>query len=318
MRKFKTFYCLIIIAAFLFSCKSGNNEQQSLHVIHAGSLTYPVHKINKAFENENPGINIYSEAWGSKAGARRIIDLRNPADVFLSADYMVIENMLIPEHASWYIKFAANEMAIVYTEKSNYADEITAQNWYEILLRDDVYIGRSSPDHDPCGVRAVFTCQLAERYYNEVGLAEQLLSKDKKNIRPKETDLIAMLESGHIDYIFLYRSVAEQHKLKHLILPDSINLSNPELDNWYANAGTTTLGSAPGETIEETGQSMIYGLTIPHKSENKELAQKYIEFVLKKEKGLRIMEESGQAGVVPAYTSYYNKLPEGLKKYALD
>ncbi|MFW5792860.1 MAG: extracellular solute-binding protein [Bacteroidota bacterium] len=317
MKNIKIYFVISIIAMLLSSCNN-RQETQTLHVIHAGSLTHPVHKISKAFEEENPGIKVLSEAWGSKAGARRIIELDNPADVFLSADYMVIENMLIPEHADWYINFASNEMSIVYTNKSKYSDQITTDNWYKVLLKEDVSMGRSNPEHDPCGVRAVFTCQLAEKYYNEDELSTALLSKDTKNIRPKETDLIAMLESGHIDYIFLYRSVAEQHKLEYITLPDSVNLGNPELDDWYSNANTITLGSAPGETIKEIGQSMIYGLTIPNKTQNPSLAEKFVKFVLEKEKGLKILEESGQAGIVPAYTSHYDRLPEGLKKYAVE
>ena len=286
---------LSLIVSILYSCNTGGSgDSDTLHVIHAGSLTYPVHKMARAFEAENPGVKVLTEAWGSKAGARRVIELENPADIFLSADYMVIENMLIPEHASINIKFARNEMAIVFTERSRYQEEITRDNWYEIMLKPDVSIGRSNPDHDPCGVRAVFTSKLAEIHYNKEGLAERLLSKDRQNIRPKETDLLALLETAHIDYIFLYLSVALQHNLKYLILPDEINLGNPDLDEWYSQVSTKTMGSAPGETITETGHSMVYGLTIPFRAENKQLAEKFKYFVLAKEKGQKILKESGQ------------------------
>jgi len=45
--------------------------------------------------------------------------------------------------------------------------------------------------------------------------------------------LVVLLESGELDYIFLYRSVAEQHKLKFLALPDKINLKKSELEKFY-------------------------------------------------------------------------------------
>ncbi len=289
----------------------------TLHIIHAGSLTYPVHRISEAFGAEHPNVRILTEAWGSKAGARRVMEIETPCDLYLSADYMVIENMLIPDHASWNIKFAANEMAIVYTAKSRYASEINQQNWYEILLRPDVQIGRSNPDHDPCGVRAVFTAKLAGIYYNDETLPNRLLDKDRRNIRPKETDLIALLESGHIDYIFLYRSVAQQHNLPYLRLPAKLSLGDPELEEWYGQVSTVTLGATPGSTITETGQSMVYGLTIPHKARNIELAEAFAAFLLDSEKGLKILEELGQPGVVPAPTPYYNILPESLKRFAI-
>ncbi|MFO7999211.1 MAG: extracellular solute-binding protein [Bacteroidales bacterium] len=292
---------LIFMALALPSCKPSSQgekeDQQVLHIIHAGSLTYPVKRMSEAFREENPGVSILTEAWGSKAGARRVMELETPCDVFLSADYTVIENMLIPEHASWYRPFASNEMAIVYTETSRYAKEISTENWYDILLRPDVGMGRSDPDQDPCGVRAIFTAQLAEIFYKERGLAERLLEKDRRNIRPKETDLIALLESGHIDYIFLYLSVAKQHKLPHLRLPPELNLGDPGLSDWYGQVSTQTLGAKPGSAITETGQPMVYGLTIPHKSKNPNLARDFVDFVLNPEKGGKILEESGQPGI---------------------
>ncbi len=290
---------LLLVFIFMMGCgqQRARDDKTTLHIIHAGSLTLPLHHISRAFEKEHPEVRILSEAWGSKAGARRIIDMDNPADVFLSADYMVIENMLIPDHASCYLPFATNEMAIVYTDKSKFADEISTENWMDILLRPEVKYGRSNPDHDPCGVRSVFTIKLAEIKYDRPGFAETILNKDKENIRPKETDLIALLELGQLDYIFLYRSVAVQHGLRYLELPDSLSMGSFALNDWYRNAKTETLGTRPGETITEFGEAMVYGLTIPHKSKNMEWAKRFVEFVIDPEKGAAILQELGQGPV---------------------
>lgn len=293
-----------------------DQHQQTLHIIHAGSLTCPVKMISQAFQKEYPDVTILSEAWGSKAGARRIMEIETPCDIYLSADYSVIEQMLIPDHAEWYIKFAANEMAIVYTEKSKFADKINQQNWYEILLHPDVHLARSNPDHDPCGVRAVFTAKLAELFYKKEGLAEMLLQKNLDNIRPKETDLIALLESGHVDYIFLYRSVAQQHHLPYVQLPDELNQGNPLMEKWYAGVSTETLGAKPGTCIVEKGKSMVYGLTIPKKSKNRHLAENYLVFLLDSNKGMKILEDSGQPSVVPSYSPFFDKIPPSLQKFA--
>ena len=318
----KSSIMLLFALLFLVSCggpgrdKAEGSSNNVLHIIHAGSLTYPVKVISDAFREEHPEVEIRTEAWGSKAGARRVTDLETPADLFLSADYMVIVNMLIPEHASWYMSFAANEMSVVYTTKSAFADQISWQNWHEILLRPGVESGRSNPDHDPCGVRTIFTAKLAEKHYELPGLADQLLEKSGKNIRPKETDLIALLESGHLDYIFLYKSVAKQHKLQYVELPPEINLGQPTLNKWYSQVHTESLGNRPGETIIETGKAMEYGLTIPKKSSNPVLAASFVEFVMKKEKGQRIFDSLGQPPLAPAPSQYYDHIPVSLKKYA--
>ncbi|MFO7978310.1 MAG: extracellular solute-binding protein [Bacteroidales bacterium] len=316
MRLFITLMSLLLLIG---GCTSNRNQEENpvLHVIHAGSLSLPVKKIVDAYQQQHPGTEILTEAWGSKAGARRIMEINTPADVFLSADYQVINQMLIPDHASWYLPFASNEMAIVYSHDSRYASEINQQNWHQILLRQDVNIGRSNPDHDPCGIRAVLTCKLAAIFYEQEQLDRQLLTKDLDNIRPKETDLIALLENGHLDYIFLYRSVAQQHNLPYLQLPAELNLADPSLHEWYAQVQAATLGAHPQDTIVETGQPMIYGATIPHKSKHPELAASFIAFLLS-DKGIAIMESMGQPAVPLRPNPYYRQLPDLLKPFALE
>ncbi len=307
---------IIILTIFVFNaCSTGSKRDDSntLHIIHAGSLTLPVHEISKAFREENPDVKVLTEAWGSKAGARRVIDINTPADLFLSADYMGIENMLIPDHATWYLPFATNELSIVHTPRSRYASEINQDNWMDILMKPDVKYGRSNPDMDPCGVRSVFTIKLAEKKYDKEGFARQLLEKDTDNIRPKETDLIALLENNHIDYIFLYKSVAVQHGLEYLELPDSLALGDFALNDWYRNVSIETLGTRPGETITEYGEAMVYGLTIPNKSRNPELAEKFIRFVLHPDKGQAILKRLGQDPVMNFDNSFKERIPEELK-----
>ncbi len=326
-KRVKNIIAASILSAFLFcgfslfvGCSGAEGEgkaDSTLRIIHAGSLTVPVKEVVKAFNEENPGVRILTEAWGSKAGARRISELDTPCDVYISADYRVIDLFLIPGHASWNIPFAGNEMSIVYTSDSRYSDEINASNWHEILLRDDVTYGRSDPDSDPCGVRAVLTSKLAAIYYDKPGLDEEILSRHRNMIRPKETDLIALLEKNALDYIFLYRSVAEQHGLKYLILPDKLNLRDPDLNEWYSRAEAEVMGARPGETITETGEAMVYGITIPHKTENKELAISFVDFFLCEERGLKILEENGQNPMVPSRTDTYESIPQPLKKFVL-
>ena len=59
---------------------------------------------------------------------------------------------------------------------------------------------------------------------------------------------------------------------------------------------------------------MVYGITLHKDAENKELALKFMDFVLSE--GMKIMEENGQTSLVPSPTDTYDKIPERLKKYA--
>lgn len=285
-------------------------------VFHAGSLSVPFKQIAKAFEQENPGVNVFLEAAGSRDCGRKITELGRPCDVMASADYAVIDTLLIPEHAAWNIKFAGNEMAVVYDERSRYAGEITADNWPAILSRDDVSYGRSDPNSDPCGYRTLLMWRLAETHYGQPGLAGRLSKKDLRYMRPKETDLLALLETRTIDYIFLYRSVAEQHGLKWLALPDAVNLKKPELAETYAKASVELTGATPGSTVTRKGEPMVYGVTIPSNAPNPGAALAFVTFLLEKDKGLAIMKNNGQPSVVPSPTETYDKLPKPLRKFA--
>ncbi|OQY05873.1 MAG: tungstate ABC transporter substrate-binding protein WtpA [Bacteroidetes bacterium 4572_117] len=321
---FKKAIGIIVIFTLLvvnFSCSSSEKKDDrndgltgELLVFHAGSLSLPFKKITKKFISMNPGVDIKLESAGSVASARKITDLNRYCDIFASADYKVIDEMLIPEHTDFNIKFAGNEMAIVYTEKSKYASEINEKNWHEILLKDDVHYGRSNPDADPCGYRAVLVSKLSNTYYNKPGFAEKILAKDNKYIRPKETDLLALLETGTIDYIFLYRSVAQQHKLSYLLLPDSINLKKFELKEFYSTVETQIMGKKKGETITKKGAPMVYGITMHKDAKNKKLAMGFMKFILSD--GMKIMEKNGQTSLVPSVTDSFDKIPEELKGFA--
>jgi molybdate/tungstate transport system substrate-binding protein len=233
-----------------------------------------------------------------------------------SADYSVIDKMLIPRYADWNIKFVSNEMAIVYTAKSRYADKINPQNWYETLMKPDVSYGRSDPNSDPCGYRTVIMLQLAEKHYKQPGLAKNIMGKDQEFNRPKEVDLLALLESESIDYIFIYRSVAIQHKLKYIALPDQVNLKNPAFAGLYATAKVEINGSKPGEKQVMTGEPMIYGVTILKDAPNKAAAEAFVSFMLTKNQGMKILEQDGQPSVVPMPVQNFDKLPAILKPFA--
>ncbi len=274
----------VLVWGMMFSlCAQQNNQ---LIIFHAGSLTVPFEKIIDGFKKENPNVEVLKEIAGSRECARKISEIKKPCDVFASADYLVIDQLLIPTFTEWNLKFATNEMTITYSPKSRRAKEINQKNWYEILLDEKVNIGRADPNADPCGYRTVLSLKLADIYYKK-NLSERILEKDNEYIRPKEIDLLALLEAGEVDYIFLYRSVAEQHGLKYLTLPDQVNLKKAELEEHYKQVSVELSGKKPGEKITQAGASMVYGVTIPKNSPNPELAKKFVHYLMSKNKGLK-------------------------------
>src|SRR5690606_26941685 len=207
MRGILTFMLVLLL---ILSGFGGGSAEKNLIIFHAGSLSVPVKKLSESFIEYKPGVRVLTEAAGSLHTARKITELGKPCDIMLSADHFVVSTMLIPEYASWNIRFATNEIVIAFRPESKYSSIFREDNWAEILLRDDVIMGRADPDADPCGYRTVFAARLAEDYYGRPGLADSLLEKNREYIRPKEVDLVALVSSGVIDYMFQYKSVAIQ------------------------------------------------------------------------------------------------------------
>jgi molybdate/tungstate transport system substrate-binding protein len=267
--------------------------------------------------NENPEVKVQMEAAGSVECARKVSELGKPCDIILTSDYKVINKLLIPEFTTWYIKFASNELCLAYTEKSRFHKEVNRNNWFEILLNESVAFGRSDPKLDPCGYRTLFTFQLAEKFYGIEGLSDDLSTKDKRYIRPKEVDLLALLETASIDYVFIYRSVALQHGLKYLKLPDEINLKEPGLSEWYASASVTIAGKDKDEEILIVGEPMEYGISVIENAPNRKDAMDFVDFLLNEEDGIKIIEANGQSSLIPSSTQYPDMIPDRLKKYVL-
>ena len=307
----------LVLAGFVVRSSWITTNSQHLIIFHAGSLAVPFKKISEEFNKRHPDVKIIREAAGSRVCARKIADLHRPCDILASADYTVIDTLLIPEYAKWNIKFAANEMVIAFRENSHATSQINKDNWHYILLQKNITFGRSDPNADPCGYRAVLTIKLAEKFYNNPGLADKMLAKDQRYIRPKEVDLLALLEVGELDYMFIYRSVAEQHKLKYILLPDEINLKKTQLRDLYRTASVKITGNTPGTFITKFGEPIVYGVTIPKNAPNRKLAMEFLTFLLDADKGGAILEKNGQTSVVPSPTDTFSILPESLKTFAL-
>ncbi|MEM4581069.1 MAG: tungstate ABC transporter substrate-binding protein WtpA [Candidatus Korarchaeum sp.] len=283
-------------------------------VFHAGSLTVPLEEIKKAYERENPYVEVRLEASGSVEAIKKVTELNKRADIVMSADYYLIPSMMIPEHADWYVIFATNQLVLAYRNGSKYSSEIKSDNWYDILKRKDVRFGFADPNKDPCGYRSLMAILLATKLYNaslssvlteetnmriegtEARVPDPIKGSERVVIRSKSVELLSLLETGTIDYAFEYRSVAVQHNLRYVELPPEVSMASPELVNLYSQAKVFLYAGEENEQMVE-GDVIAYALTIPKASENKDAAVSFLKFLLTE--GLRVFEEQGQPPLNP-------------------
>jgi len=304
MKKLENFmkFVLVVLLAVgvLFPFSAGAEPQGKLIIFHAGSLTVPFAKMEKIFEAKYPKVDVLREGGGSTKMARMISELHKPADIMGSADFKVIDKTLIPEYAEWNVRFATNQLVLCYTDNSRFANEVNADNWYKVLGRKGVIWGHSDPNLDPCGYRSLMVLQLAEKYYKQPGLYDQLIAnRPKKNVRPKSVELVSLLKTGNMDYAWEYLSVAVQHDLKFVKLPDVINLGNYKYDADYKQAKVKVTGKKPGTWMTRTGKSCTYGITLLKDAKNPEAAVAFLAYLMSADGGLKVLKEMGQPPFIP-------------------
>ncbi len=312
-------WIILVCLALVLSGTPATSAELSGDVIifHAGSLTVPLAEMEKAFEAANPKVDILREGGGSTKMARMISEVGKPADIMASADYAVIDKTLIPEYADWNVRFATNQLVLCYTENSRFADEVSADNWYEILAKEGVVWGHSDPNLDPCGYRSLMVIQLAEKHYGKPGLYDRLIAnRPEENVRPKSVELVSLLKTGNMDYAWEYLSVAVQHELKYIKLPPEINLGDYRRDDFYAQAKVKVTGKKPGTWMTRTGKSCTYGVTLIKDAPNREAAVAFLDYLLDPEGGLKVLESMGQPPFIPARVptqEMMKALPDALK-----
>jgi molybdate/tungstate transport system substrate-binding protein len=290
---------LILLTATLLGA-GGAAEGQSapsgqLVVFNAGSLAKPFSELLQAFNLKNPGVDPAQENSGSLEAARKLTDLGKIPDVLGVADYGVIPKLLIPSHASWYATFARNAMVLIYTDQSTGSRDINANNWWQVLLRPGIRAGHSDPRLDPNGYRALMVFQLAEKFYHQPGLAARLdQAIPARNIRPKEADLTALVQAGELDYSWSYASIAKTAGLRYVQLPREIDLSDPALAGWYAQASVrVSLKQGTGsDSAEFRGEPIVYAVTIPVKAPHPETAAAFVRFLFSSD-GQAILRANG-------------------------
>jgi molybdate/tungstate transport system substrate-binding protein len=345
--------CLLVAAAVLFCGCTGTSsepatptatptatpaatgtpaEQIQLKVFMAGSLAGPFEKLKAAFEADHPNVEVLLEPAGSVDTIKKVTENGKPADVVASADYALIPQMMVPDYTGWYLTFAKNTMVLTYTDDSKYADEITADNWYEVLNRQGVRWAFSDPNSDPCGYRSPMVIQLAEAYYGDPTIFETLveahsdITATEENgvwtihatepnpdsttmvIRPKSVELVQMVQSGGLDYAWEYRSVAVQNDLKFLELPEAIDLSSVDYADRYATVQTEAK-KGNGTTLY-VGAPIVYGATVPNIAEHPDMGLAFVEMLIG-QTGQDILTTDGQPPIVPA--GGYGSVPAELQ-----
>jgi molybdate/tungstate transport system substrate-binding protein len=262
------------------------------------------------------GYKYLGEAKGSLLSANLIKEQLRTPDVFISADPKVNLLLMGPESGNlvrWYATTFGNELVFGYHPNSRFADQLKqlgANNirLYAILQQKGFRLGRGDPELEPKGYRTLFLFDLAEKYYRQPGLAMKILhDAQHPTLVFPEKQLVARLEAGQLDAGIFYRNEIAEHSLPFIAFPRELNLSDPALDSYYSSA---TYMNPKGVTY--SGSAIVYSITIPEHSQNRDGAIALVNFLLADE-GRKIVEKHALRPVQPMVSGEIEAVPSALQ-----
>lgn len=255
-------YVPLLLALLLAACDEQRaRDARPVTVFAAASLAHPLAALADAYY-DGTDVVVQRELGGSLEHARKITELGRTPDVLVLAEDEVIA-ALMPAHIDWYVRFATSRIVVAYGSRSRHADSITAGNWWEILSRAGVSIGRGDSLVAPVGRHGLAVLRRAEPYYARPGLARRLLANaTPRHMRANAAELAALLEAGEVDYVLDYEAVAKQHGFRYVTLP--LDLAVP----------------------------VLYGVAVPARAPNAEGGREFVAFMLSGD-GRRLLRDAG-------------------------
>jgi molybdate/tungstate transport system substrate-binding protein len=258
------------------------------------------------------------------------------ADV-IAAAADVFTRALVPARTSWYVVFARDRIVLAYRDSSRGAAAIDSTNWWKVLQRRGVRIGRAELASGPAGYRALLVMQLAETHSRHPKLGDKLLASSRRSVRPNEAALVAALDSADLDYIWVHESRARAAGLRYVRLPHEIDLGELADSALYAAAevtlpavpsgdtvpsagrdtaraavsgGADTAATGVGDTRRVRGAPIVYGVSILNDAPRPRYAERFLRFLLSDD-GRRVLE-GAHLDVLPKPVAVGTNVPAAI------
>lgn len=313
------------------ACPSGTPQ---VIIFHAGSLNNAFKAVETAFTTDT-GICVNDQAFGSLDLVRQATAGGLVADIVAPADNLDIDLFLKRSgYADYDIRFASGKMVLAYmgsaiSEKGYKIDDGTAfnpptnvpnavANWYTVLLNSNITIGGSHLYLDPSGYRAPMIFKLAQKYYGQPNLYNNLL--EHMVVTPAVGAVSGTFALGkNYDFQFTYEHSAQataknNADYRYVNLPDELNLGSSDKNCYYKRAVVVVPDIYGTGLVPLPASKVTWGVTVLKKAPNKDNAIKFLQYLLGTV-GQAALTANGPAPIIPAAVSGrdYNKIPKVLK-----
>jgi molybdate/tungstate transport system substrate-binding protein len=334
---------IIGIGVYGYNVYNADSAKGTVVIYAASSLAGQMNATTAQFEKEHPNVKVQIKYGGSSDLINQITSLNQSVDIMASADYGLIDKNLKPNDTSFNLKNGRNEMVIAYTDKSKNSSQINSTNWYQIFSQNNVTYGIADPNSAPAGYRGLMMIQLANTFYNNSTIFNNLITKNsavtetqngtnqiinsptnfnptsKIVIRPAVGDLMPVLESGAVDYVLVYKSDAEQLNssgVKFITLPPELALSNTTYESTYNHISINQF-SGTNKTKNVPLSPIVYGITIMNNAPDKQLATDFLQLLLSPQ-GVQISQNNFIEPITPAEaTPNSTNIPSVLNPYVV-
>jgi len=260
----------------------------------ADSFVIEASMLESAFTNSTGIAMAPPKAGGSLLLASEIAQ-GNPVSVFISLSHgTVTAAHLGNESSGWAIAFASDQMTLAYSnatlQNPTANATVTACNsalaanttaaWstcFTMLTSGSVKVGTGNPNADPSGYRGWIALEAAGQAYanNSSYYEDRLISNNGNVTAASAADLIAPLQAGQIQFLWIYKSSAIAHKLNYLQLSGQVNLGDSKYSKFYSQF------SYQLATGVETGGVIRLWITVPADSTDTADSLQFVVFVVK-------------------------------------
>jgi len=249
--------------------------------------------LASAFTNAT-GIQVAPpKSAGSLALAQQIAQ-GNPVSVFISVSKTAVQNTTLKNQSSgWAVSFATDQMGIGYSNATkqnsaavavlnsyNTAISTNSSNaWFDFysnLTSGQVKVGISNPNSDPAGYRAWIVLEAAGKIYanNTNYFVNRMISNGGNVTGASAADLVAPLQTGNIQFLFVYKSYITSLKLNLIQLPSGVNLGTPSYGTFYSQFNYTITSGV------QKGGAIVLWITVPKDSTNFNDSVQFVVFVI--------------------------------------
>ncbi|MCL2166350.1 MAG: substrate-binding domain-containing protein [Clostridiales bacterium] len=232
-------------------------KDAKLHILCAGVSMMLVQMLKDQWDALHPELPAAVKPAGS-VDLIRLCIAGEPCDVLISADDVIIRDMMMPDYADGYRIWAGNKIVVA-------GEDIGTENWEEKLLAPEATFKHHNPYGDPGGYRAVMAMLLADEY--KPGLSDRLMHHPGHIGMEKNPPPGSQREA---QYEFTYYSGAKASGKNFAELPAVMDLSDTTLTGVYAG-----VRFAVDDENTVTATPIAHALTIPKTAVHKEAAKEF-------------------------------------------